>query len=98
MNQMAKMNEAVGMKNHVTINGGGKRLVIPFRSHEFCKCIGCTLSAVNYGNKGHKRWSEITKYSGKMALNKIRRDVCRNTDLYKVCCDHYRHFYTYACH
>ena len=26
------------------------------------------------------------------ASTKIQRDVCGNTDLYKVCCDNYRHF------
>ena len=29
--QMAKMNEAVGMKNRVTMGGGGKRIVCTFR-------------------------------------------------------------------
>ena len=31
---MEKMNKAVGMKNRVTICGGGKRLVRPFKSQE----------------------------------------------------------------
>ena len=26
-----KTNEAVGMKNRVTVGGGGKRIVLPFR-------------------------------------------------------------------
>ena len=30
VNQMAKMNEAVGMKNDFTMDGGGKRVVRPF--------------------------------------------------------------------
>ena len=46
--QMAKMNEAVGMKNLFTSNGGGKLSVHPFKSQEFCKCIGCIISAVTY--------------------------------------------------
>ena len=29
--QMANMNEAVGMNNRVTMNGGGKQLVRPFK-------------------------------------------------------------------
>ena len=49
--KMAKINEAVGIKNHVTMDGGGKRLVCPFKRQEFWKCIGCILSAVTYGNK-----------------------------------------------
>ena len=49
--QMSKMNEAVGINNRVTMNGGGKRLVCPFKRKELWKCIGCILSAVTYGNK-----------------------------------------------
>ena len=40
---MEKMNEAVFIKNRYTVNGGGKRLVRPFKSQEFWKCIGCIL-------------------------------------------------------
>ena len=55
-NQMEKMNEAVGMNNCVTVGGGGKRLVLPFKRQEFWKCIVCILSAVTYGNKGCAPW------------------------------------------
>ena len=54
---MTKMNEAVGMKNRVMIDAGGKKLVYPFKRQEFWKCIGCILSEVNYGKKLHKLWS-----------------------------------------
>ena len=37
----AKINEAVGMKNHVTPDGGGDRIVRPFKRQELWKCIGC---------------------------------------------------------
>ena len=40
VNQMSKMNEAVIMKNRVTVGGGGKRIVCTFRRQEFWKCIG----------------------------------------------------------
>ena len=96
--QMEKMNEAIGMKNRVTVGGGGKRIVRLFRRQEFRKCIGCVLSAITYGKKRHKIWSELPKYSRKMAPTKLRRDVRGNTNLYKVCCDIYRTFYIYACH
>ena len=96
--QMAKMNEAVDMKNRVTINGEGKRLVRPFKSHVLWKCIGCTLSVVTYGKKLHKLWSEIQKPFSKMENTKQERGFFVNTDLYKVYCAHYFHFYTYACH
>ena len=79
-----KMNEAVGMKNHSTMNGGGKRLVCTFNSQDFCKCIGYILLVVTYGKKGHKIWSEIIKYSGKVAPTKLQRDVLGNINLYKV--------------
>ena len=59
--QMEKMNEAFGMKNYVTVGGGRKRLVRPFKRQEFWKCIGCILSSVTYGKKGHKLWGEIKK-------------------------------------
>ena len=54
---MAKMNEAVGMEDRVTMNGGGKLLVHPFKRQEFWKCTGFILSAVTYGKKGNKLWS-----------------------------------------
>ena len=95
---MAKMNEAVGMKNRVTTNGGGKRLVCPFKMQEFCKYIGCILSTVTYGKKWHKIWSEIPKSFGKMENTKLQRDVHGKTDIYKVCYAHYCHFNMHACH
>ena len=45
--------------------GGGKLIVCTLRSQELCKCGGCIILAVKYGKKGHKLWSEITKYFGK---------------------------------
>ena len=51
LRHMEKMNEAVCMNNCFTSNGVGKRLVNPFKSQEFWKCIGCILSAVTYGKK-----------------------------------------------
>ena len=59
------MNEAVCMKNRVILNGGGKRQVKNFTRQEFWKCIGCNLSAVTYGKKGRKIWSEVSKGFGK---------------------------------
>ena len=98
VSRMAKMNEAVCMKNRVTTNGGGKRLVRPLKRKEFWKCIGCILSEVTYGKKGHKLWSEIPKSFGKMENPKLRRYFRENTNLYKVCFARYCHFYIYACH
>ena len=80
---MAKMNEALGMNNRVTVDGGCKQIARPFRRQEFWKCIGCLISAVTYERKGHKLWSELPKYSGKISPTKIQRDVRGNTDLYK---------------
>ena len=53
---MAKIYEAVGMKNCFTMDRGGKRLVHPLKRQVLCKCIGCIILAVNYGKKGHKLW------------------------------------------
>ena len=83
VNQMGKMNEAVGMENRVTMNGGGKRLVRPFKSQEFWKYIGCIISEDIYGKKGHTLWSEIPKSFVMMENPKLRRDVRGNTDLCK---------------
>ena len=49
--QIEKVDEVVGMKNCVTMNGRGKRLVLTFKSQEFWKFIDCILSAVTYGKK-----------------------------------------------
>ena len=93
-----KMNEAVGIQNFYMINGGGKLLVRPFKSQEFWKFIGYILLEITYGKKWHKLLIDIPKSSCRIASPKIRRDVCGNTDLYKVCCAHYCRFYIYACH
>ena len=95
---MEKMKKAVCTKNCVSLNGGGKRQVKKFTRKEFWKCIGCILLAVAYGKKGRKLWSELTKGFGKYENLTLQRDVRRTTDLYKVCCAHYRHLYIYAFH
>ena len=65
---MAKMNEAVCMKNHFTSNGGGKRLVCLFKRQEFWKCIGCIILSATYGKKGHKLWSDVPTYLVSMKI------------------------------
>ena len=77
------MNEAVGMKNRFTMYGGGKRLVRPFKRQDLWKYVGCVLSAVVHGKKGHTLWSEMSKAFCRMAPTKLSRDVCGNTNLYK---------------
>ena len=86
------------MNNRFTMDGGVKRLVCTLKRQEFYIFVDCVISAVTYENKGHKLWSEIPKASCRMVHPKIQRDVSGNTNLYKVCCDHYRQFYIYACH
>ena len=61
MKQTVKTNEVVGMKNRITMAGGNKRLVRPFRRQDLQKYIGYVLLAVTYGRKGHKLWNEIPK-------------------------------------
>ena len=94
---MEKMYVAVCMKNRVALNGGGKRQVKKFTRQEFWKYIGCIISAFTYGKKGRKLWSEVPKGFGKYENLKLRRYVRGTTDLFKVCCAHYRHLYIYAC-
>ena len=50
------MNLAVGEKNRLDISGGNIWLVHTFRRQVFWKFIGCIISAVTYGNKGHNIW------------------------------------------
>ena len=78
---MAKMNEVVGMKNYVTVDRGGRRLVRPFRRQELWKCIDCILSSVTYGKKGHNLWSKLLNHSVKMAPAELQRYVSGNTNL-----------------
>ena len=92
------MNEAVGIKNRVTMNGGGKRLVRTFKRQEFWKCIGFILQAVTYGKKGHKLWEEIHTYVCNKVLNKIHRYINGNTDVLKVHCDIYHNNSSLLCH
>ena len=86
------MDEVFGMNNRFTMDGVGKRIVCPFKRQESRNCIGCIISAVTYGKKGHKLWSELPKDSCIMAPTKLRRDVCGSTNLHKVFWYHYRHF------
>ena len=92
---MEKMNEALTMKNRVTLNGGGKLQVKKFTRQEFWKCIGCILSAVTYGKKGRNLWSEVSKDVGKHYNQTLRIDVRGTTDLQKVCCALIRHLFFY---
>ena len=85
-----KMNLAVGDKNPLDNSGGKKRLVIPFRRHEFCTCIGCILLEVTYGNKGHKLWGETQISIGKKVRAELHRYVRGKTDVMNVCCGMYR--------
>ena len=94
--QMAKTNLAVGENNCLDNYGGKKWLVCSFRSHELWKYIGCIISTVNYGNKGHNIWGETQIYVDKKIQNKLHRDVCEKTDLLKVRCDLYRSCYCHA--
>ena len=43
MKKIEMMNEAVGMNNCFTMDGGGKRLVCLFRGQEFWKFSSCIL-------------------------------------------------------
>ena len=49
VNNMEKMNEAVGENNCIYKYRGKQRLVCHFTSHKFFTCIGCIILAVTYG-------------------------------------------------
>ena len=53
------MNLAVGENNCLDVYGGKIRLVHPFRRQEIWKFIGCIISAVTYGKKGHNIWGGV---------------------------------------
>ena len=95
---MEAMNLAVGEKNRIDNYGGKKRLVCPFRRQEFCKFIGCIISVITYGKKGHKIWGETQIFVVKKAQDKLHKDVSGKTDLLKVRCDLYCPHSCYDCH
>ena len=93
--QIAKMNEAVGEKNHVDKYGGKKHLVFPFRRQEFWKFIGLILLEVTY-ERGHNLWGGGQFFAGNKAQTKLHRYVRGKTHLHRVHCDIYRPHYCYA--
>ena len=95
---MVNINEVVGMKNCLDISGVRKRVVRPFRRQELWKYIGCIISALTYGKKGHKIWSEIPKSLGKNPRTKLRRNVFEKTYFNSLCCDLYSPYCCYDCH
>ena len=95
---MKNVNVAVGEKNCLDLSVEKRQLVHPFRRQECWKFIGCILSAVTYGKKGHNIWGGAQISVDKQELTKSYRYVCRNTDLLRVLCGIYRPQYCYACH
>ena len=66
--QMEKMNESVGDKNRLDNSGGRKQLVCHFTNNKFWKFIGCILSSVTYGMKGHNIWRKNQTYVGNIII------------------------------
>ena len=93
-----KMNKAVREKNRLDKFGWKKQLVRPFRRQELWKCIGCILSEVTFGKKGHKLWGETQIFIGKKAQTKLHRDICLKTYLQRVRCVIYHPHYCYDFH
>ena len=89
------MNEALTMKNRVTLNGEGKRQAKKFTRQELWKCIGCILSVITYGKKRRNLWSEVSKDVGKHENHTLRRDVRGTTNLQKLCCALICHLFFY---
>ena len=80
MKQMARMNEAVGMKNHVTMDGGGKRIVRSFIRREFWKSIGLFYQQLPLGRKDTSFGGEYQKIFGKKSPIKLQGYICGNND------------------
>ena len=96
--QMANINEAVFMKNCVTMNGGGKWLVHPLKG----KSSGNVLVVFYMQLPMVRKYTSFgVNYQNILVSMKILNyeEMFVETPIYiKVCCAHYRHFYIYACH
>ena len=57
------MNEAVCMKNRVTLNGRGKRQVKKFTRQQFWKCVGCIVFVYEYIGMGGGISMDYINYS-----------------------------------
>ena len=93
--QLSKMNEAVGERNRLHKFTNNIRLVKIISKMEFWKCFGCIILAVIYGKKGCMIWEERHIYDAGKAPSPIDRDVSEKKDLLKVryCLYHYHYCY-----
>ena len=69
---MVKMNKVVGDNNRLDKSVGKKHLALPsFLRKELWKCIGCIISSVKYGKKGHKLWGTNSIFFVKTPQTKL---------------------------
>ena len=80
----------------ISLGGGNGQFIIT--RNKFWKCIGCLLSAVNYGVKGHQIWIKIETYFSKKGITPSHIDIHEKIHLLKVGCYIYRPRYCYDCH
>ena len=102
VNQMSKMNQAVGEKNYLDKLVGGKCPVHHCTMSKFWKFIGCILLSVTFGVKEHHIWRKIDACVSKKIWDTLwtplHRDFHGKTDILNVRCYLYHPRWFYAFH
>ena len=92
------MNEEAEKRNRHHKATGKRRLVRFFSINEFWKYIGCILSAVKFGKKGHTLRGVNLIINIRNGPCLISRDVCGKAYLLKLSCPLYRLYYSFLYH
>ena len=93
-----KINEAVGENNLLDKSKGRGEIVFHFTNNYLCAFIGCILSTVTYGIKGHQIWLKTETSVSNKNRTPIQVDFHGKTYLLKVLCYLYRLRYCYTFH
>ena len=81
--------EAVGKRNIFELKSGKNQVRKRLVKKEFCNCIGCVISTVDYSNKGCSIWGKPQRYDNGKYKGKTQRDIIEKTDLIEVSFDLY---------
>ena len=82
--------EAVGKRNIFELKSGKNQVRKRLFKKEFCNCIGCVISTVDYSNKGCRIWMKPKNM--KIVSIKVKRDVLEKTYLIEVSFDLYNFY------
>ena len=93
--KLSEINEETEERNGLQNAKGKRRLVQNVLNNEFCKFIGCNLSAATFRNKRHKLWDVNSSREILNGIFIISRDVIGNTYLLKVSCPIYNLNYSF---